>query len=87
LKVGVFAGPCYVVTANGILDYFGQTVNLAARLQGAARAGEVVLVEGVADEAQQHGWLGAHEPGERFDAVLKGVDAPVRVARIQVDRA
>jgi adenylate cyclase len=86
LKVGVYAGPCYVVTANGILDYFGQTVNLAARLQGAARAGEVILVEAVADEAQQHGWLGQHMPGERFDAVLKGVETPVRVARIHVDR-
>jgi adenylate cyclase len=86
LKVGVYAGPCYVVTANGILDYFGQTVNLAARLQGAARAGEVILVEAVADEAHQQGWLGKHAPGERFDAVLKGLDAPVRVVRIHVDR-
>jgi class 3 adenylate cyclase len=85
LKVGVYAGPCYVVTANGILDYFGQTVNLAARLQGAARAGEVILVEGLADEAAKLGWLGHHRPGERFDAVLKGLDAPVRVARISVD--
>jgi adenylate cyclase len=87
LKVGVYAGPCYVVTANGILDYFGQTVNTAARLQGAAKAGEVILVESVADEAQQQGWLGSHTPGERFDAVLKGLDEPVRVARIHVDRA
>lgn len=86
LKVGVYAGPCYVVTANGILDYFGQTVNTAARLQGAAGAGEVVLVEATADEAQQHGWLGAHAPRERFDAVLKGLDTPLRCARILVDR-
>jgi class 3 adenylate cyclase len=86
LKVGVYAGPCYVVTANGILDYFGQTVNMAARLQGAAGAGEVILADAVADEAHQQGWLGAHAPGERFDAVLKGLDAPVRVARIHVDR-
>jgi class 3 adenylate cyclase len=86
LKVGVYAGPCYVVTANGILDYFGQTVNLAARLQGAAGPGEVVLVERVADEAHGHGWLGKHAPGERFDAMLKGVDGPVRVTRIAVDR-
>ena len=85
LKVGVYAGPCYVVTANGILDYFGQTVNLAARLQGAAGAGEVILVEALADEAQEHGWLGKHESSERFDAVLKGLDAPVRVTRIRVD--
>jgi adenylate cyclase len=86
LKVGVYAGPCYVVTANGILDYFGQTVNTAARLQGAARGGEIILVEAIADEAHQQGWLGVHAPGERFDAVLKGLDTPVRVARIHVDR-
>lgn len=86
LKVGVYAGPCYVVTANGILDYFGQTVNLAARLQGAAGPGEVILADAVADEAHQLGWLGAHAPAERFDAMLKGLDAPVRVARIPVDR-
>lgn len=86
LKVGVYAGPCYVVTANGILDYFGQTVNLAARLQGAAGAGEVVLVEAVAEEAHEQGWLGKHVPGERFDAVLKGLDGPVRVTRVPVDR-
>jgi class 3 adenylate cyclase len=86
LKVGVYAGPCYVVTANGILDYFGQTVNTAARLQGAAAAGEVILLEATADEAHQHGWLGKHAPGERFDASLKGLDQPVRCARIAVDR-
>jgi class 3 adenylate cyclase len=86
LKAGVYAGPCYVVTANGILDYFGQTVNLAARLQGAAGAGEVILVDSVADEAHEQGWLGRHAPAERFDAVLKGLDGPVRVARIPVDR-
>jgi class 3 adenylate cyclase len=86
LKVGVYAGPCYVVTANGILDYFGQTVNTAARLQGAAGPGEIILVESVADEAHQAGWLGQHAPGERFEASLKGLDAPMRVARIHVDR-
>lgn len=86
LKVGVYAGPCYVVTANGILDYFGQTVNTAARLQGAAAAGEVILLEATADEALEHGWLGQHRPGERFDAMLKGLDQPVRCARIVVDR-
>ncbi len=86
LKVGVYAGPCYVVTANGILDYFGQTVNTAARLQGAAAGGEVILLESTADEAHEQGWLGVHQPGERFDAVLKGLDQPVRCARIVVDR-
>jgi class 3 adenylate cyclase len=43
LKLGIFAGPSYVVTANGALDYFGQTVNVASRLQHVAAAGELVL--------------------------------------------
>jgi adenylate cyclase len=85
LKVGVYAGPCYVVTANGILDYFGQTVNLAARLQGAAGAGEIVLTDALAEEALALGWLGQRRLGERFDAILKGLDAPVKVTRIPVD--
>ncbi len=86
LKIGIFAGPCYVVTANGILDYFGQSVNLAARLQGAARGGEIVLTEQAADDALERGWLGDLEVGERFSAELKGLDEPVRAARVVVDR-
>ena len=39
LKLGTFAGPCYVVTANGALDYFGQTVNVASRVQHLAGVG------------------------------------------------
>ena len=34
LKLGVHAGPSVVVTLNDRLDYFGSTVNMAARLQG-----------------------------------------------------
>lgn len=48
IKIGFFAGPCYVITANGALDYFGQTVNVASRLQHLAASGEVVMP---ADEA------------------------------------
>ncbi len=86
LKIGVYAGPCYVVTANGVLDYFGQSVNLAARLQGAAKGGEIVVCEELADEALERGWLEGVEVGDRFDAQLKGLDHPVRAARIHVDR-
>lgn len=86
LKIGVYAGPCYVVTANGILDDFGQSVNLAARLQGAARGGEIVLTEQAANDALERGWLDGLEVGERFSAELKGLATPVRAARIVVDR-
>ena len=85
LKIGVFAGPCYVVTANGILDYFGQTVNIAARLQGASGAGEVVIDGLFADEAERGGWLSGFSISEHFEARLKGLPDPVRVARIVAD--
>jgi len=87
LKIGVYAGPCYVVTANGILDYFGQTVNIAARLQGASGPGEVVIDGQFADEAERCGWLADFTISEHFEARLKGLPDPVRVARIIADRA
>lgn len=86
LKIGVYAGPCYTVTANRVLDYFGQSVNLAARLQDAARAGEIVISEELADEAAERGWLDGVPTAERFEAMLKGVAEPMRVARVTVDR-
>lgn len=86
LKIGVFAGPCYVVTANGILDYFGQTVNIAARLQGASGPGEIVIDGPFADEAERAGWLSGFTVSERFEAKLKGLPDPVKVARIVADQ-
>ena len=85
LKVGIYAGACYAVTANGVLDYFGQSVNMAARLQGKAGAGELVLTEELANEADQRQWLSGAKVVERFDTTLKGVDQSVRIARVAVD--
>lgn len=73
LKIGMHAGPCYAVTANGILDYFGQTVNVAARLQGEAKAGELILSARTATIAKEKGWLGDAHEGAHFVASLKGV--------------
>ena len=36
LKIGIHTGPCLAVMLNDRLDYFGQTVNIAARIQGLA---------------------------------------------------
>jgi class 3 adenylate cyclase len=84
IKLGVFGGSCYVVTANGALDYFGQTVNIAARLQAEAKSGELVVEAELADRAVANKMLPAAFVVERYDAKLKGVDHPVRVARIRL---
>lgn len=87
IKLGVFGGPCFVVTANGVLDYFGQTVNIAARLQGEARGGEVVVEASLADHAIQAGVLAPELVCERYAARLKGVDHPIEAARISLSRS
>ena len=84
LKLGFYSGPCFVLTANKVLDYFGQTVNIAARLQGQARGGELIIEERFADEAIRAGALTASEVIERSTPVLKGVEQSIRVARITV---
>ncbi|MGE3674733.1 MAG: DUF5939 domain-containing protein [Polyangiaceae bacterium] len=85
LKVGVYSGPCYSVNANNILDYFGQSVNIAARLQGKAGGGEVVLTEEAANKALQHGWLAGATPSAPFLAELKGVSGSLSMVRVLVD--
>ena len=43
LKAGVHTGPCIAVTLNDRLDYFGSTVNLAARLEGLSTGNDVII--------------------------------------------
>ena len=51
LKLGVHVGPVIAMTANDRLDYFGRTVNVAARLGDQSRGGDVVLLREVLDQA------------------------------------
>lgn len=45
LKAGVHFGDCTAVNLNGRTDYFGTTVNIAARLVDAAKEKEIVISE------------------------------------------
>ena len=47
LKIGIHKGHAIAVTLNDRLDYFGQTVNIAARVQGLAAAGEIYISQDV----------------------------------------
>src|SRR6266540_519785 len=71
--VGLHAGP--VLFQEG--DYFGQTVNLAARIADYARPGEVLVSQAVADASQEKGiTFGDIGPVE-----LKGVSGTVHLLR------
>jgi class 3 adenylate cyclase len=41
VKIGIHEGPCLAVVLNDRQDYFGQTVNIAARVQGLAVSREI----------------------------------------------
>ncbi|MCU1277495.1 MAG: Adenylate cyclase [bacterium] len=84
LKLGVFRGPSFLVNANGVLDYFGQTVNIAARLQAQADSGELVIEATLADLAVEAGKIPASAIKQRYRATLKGVTQPLDVVRIVV---
>ena len=43
LKIGIHEGPCLAVTLNDRLDYFGSTVNMAARLEGLSTGDDVII--------------------------------------------
>ncbi|HZS48208.1 MAG TPA: DUF5939 domain-containing protein [Blastocatellia bacterium] len=45
VKMGIHHGPCLAVTLNDQIDFFGRTVNIAARTQQQAIGGELLLTE------------------------------------------
>lgn len=47
VKIGIHEGSCLAVTLNDRLDYFGQTVNIAARVQGLAVSRSIFATESV----------------------------------------
>jgi len=50
LKIGIHEGPCLAVTLNNSQDYFGQTVNLAARVQSLASSRAIFVTRPVVED-------------------------------------
>jgi class 3 adenylate cyclase len=75
LKAGLHTGPCIAVTLNDRLDYFGSTVNLAARLEAQSTGGDVVISASVYSDPGVRELL-SDSAGElvanRFEMPLKG---------------
>ena len=81
LKIGVHVGPSVMVSLNDRLDYFGSTVNMAARLQGQSEGGDIVVSRAVADDPAVKPLLAAVNSREESVA-LKGFAAPVEFVRV-----
>lgn len=77
LKAGLHTGPCIAVTLNERLDYFGSTVNMAARLEAQSTGDDVVISSEVYYDPEVRELLGDPDGGltaNRFEMPLKGFD-------------
>src|SRR5262249_12730361 len=83
LKVGIHSGSCLHVTLNERPDYFGTTVNVAARVQGLARGHDIVLTDAVYESDAARALL-PHPPVERWRTALKGLDGQFQVYRVVI---
>ena len=89
VKVGIHHGPCIAVTLNERIDYFGTTVNIAARVQGLSDGRDVMAIgsdiqrrrcgglpapEGLAERA-------IHDESQGSEVQLRGAQAAVPTHR------
>src|SRR5262245_8647547 len=83
LKIGIHEGPCLAVTLNDRQDYFGQTVNIASRVQGLAASRSIFATEAVVGHPQSSSILetsGLKPQAQR--AALRGIADEVTVYEI-----
>jgi class 3 adenylate cyclase len=88
LKLGVHAGPVIAISANDRLDYFGRTVNVAARLGDQSRGADVVLLREVFEQASSA--LTSERPDvgvEAYTGRLRGLGSERELVRLTVGSA
>jgi class 3 adenylate cyclase len=73
LKAGVHTGPCIAVTMNDRLDYFGSTVNMAARLESLSTGDDVIISKALYDDPEVRNFIaGENLQATAFEILLKG---------------
>jgi class 3 adenylate cyclase len=81
LKIGIHHGAAIAVTLNDELDYFGQTVNIASRVQEMADAAEIWITESVCRYPGVQALLEPYSAEQRA-AEFRGIEQPMTVVRI-----
>lgn len=77
LKAGINTGPSIAVNLNERLDYFGTSVNIAARLADLSSGRDIVIAPSVLDDPEVQDLLNYQDVNltwERFTANLRGFD-------------
>ena len=82
LKIGIHEGPCLAVSLNERQDYFGQTVNIASRVQGLAISQSILATAPVIDNPQSASLLGSGEKPKAQRHMLRGLGSEVAIYEI-----
>ena len=88
LRASINTGPCIAVNLNTGVDYFGSSVNVAAKLQACAGAGDIAMSTAVLDSPGVRDYLS--EEGALLEDGVHQSDAgavPYSVWRTDVSRA
>jgi len=83
LKVGVHRGRAIAVRLNDRIDYFGQDVNIAARVQGLAGVNEVCLTEAVMEAPGVSDIVKGRRASRDYEN-LKGIGQKMEIHRIEI---
>ncbi|MCB9559075.1 MAG: adenylate/guanylate cyclase domain-containing protein [Kofleriaceae bacterium] len=87
LRISINTGPCIAVRLNAAIDYFGNAVNVAAKLQAAAEAWQVAVSEATLAAPGVAAWLAGQGAAlEDVDLDVKGLVETVRARRWTVLR-
>ena len=85
LRVTLNTGSCLAVNLNSSIDYFGNTVNLAAKIQSIANAGQIGFTEVVLNDPEVKGLFDAKglKP-EKLDFEMKWAKRTIPAYRVEV---
>lgn len=83
LKIGIHEGPCIAVSLNERQDYFGQTVNIASRVQHLATSREIFATGAVLEDPRAYGLLAERGLKPRSHNVsLRGITDQISIFTI-----
>lgn len=83
LKSSLHLGPCLAVNANDRLDYFGTTVNLAARMISCCQGGDLTVSRDLFEHPETRAFLHSLDiKSEPSEVILRGFDIPRQVWRL-----
>jgi adenylate cyclase len=84
LKIGIHYGPCIAVNLNDVLDYFGTTANLAARIEKESEGGDIIVTDEVWQDSHVQEMLAKRKcETQKESCMVRGLSGARGICRIR----